>query len=85
MQRTTWKRPGCFMWLVLVGLGWMVMAAFTIDERPGLGMLAAVAVPVGAYWLMRLATTRTVSVCPHCGVGTNDAFRVCRSCGRVKG
>lgn len=39
----------------------------------------------GGWWIYsRIAPTRTVEVCSHCGVIADPEFRVCRSCGRVK-
>lgn len=92
MYRIEYRKPGCLLWAVF-----FVVAVFVAAFPGGLLRLAF---PALGYWpfgvlvvvlmwlqarLMRRLTQRQIAICPHCGVATDTTFRVCRSCGRVKG
>ena len=78
---------GCLA-LVLAFLVVMPIAGHIANAVNGpTATVVILSIPIGTYVLIRLwrrLNTTTTPLCPHCGARTDDRFRICSSCGRVK-
>ncbi|MCG7284801.1 hypothetical protein MHY85_02290 [Cellulomonas sp. ACRRI] len=85
---------GCFGWIGALLLGFLLatplaMTAFTLGEWSWnwaliLWVSLVSAVVAVVLRINQKTTTHRVFWCPRCGVVTDPAFPICRSCGRVK-
>jgi cell division protein FtsW (lipid II flippase) len=97
MYRKVSRRPGCVLWVVFVFAAHVAVTFPAALIRPRLvGLWATTWTGVVTYLLLmvvvvallgrgsRRLTERWIPICRHCGVNTDNTFRICRSCGRAK-
>ena len=91
MHRVFYRRPGCILLVVFIVVATMLaplpasLIGLVSNNVHTPAYLASAAVIFwGELRLNRRLTQRKVPICPHCGAQTDPAFRICRSCQRVK-
>lgn len=86
---------GCLI-VVIIGLFYLASLFVMIFAMPEgvkranpttwwIGPIVGIAISLLVFWgVFKLLLLLRTPKCPHCGASTNNNYRICKNCGRVK-